>query len=83
MTGRARLSPGQVQIVKPTFFSIFCEMAKNQWGVHPIDATFDRSAVSFDDPDHVSIVIHNYRWRPGLAEGGQNMAKVKPEHKEK
>jgi pimeloyl-ACP methyl ester carboxylesterase len=32
-------------------------------------ATFDRSAASFDNPDHVSIVIHNYRWRLGLAEG--------------
>src|SRR5688572_23189385 len=33
------------------------------------DATFDRSAASLDNPDHVSIVIHNYRWRLGLAEG--------------
>src|SRR5262249_55897401 len=33
------------------------------------DATFDRSALSFDNPDHVAIVIHNYRWRIGLAEG--------------
>jgi pimeloyl-ACP methyl ester carboxylesterase len=33
------------------------------------DATFDRSAASFDNPDHVDIVIHNYRWRMGLAEG--------------
>src|SRR5690349_3325803 len=33
------------------------------------DATFDRSAASFDNPDHVAIVIHNYRWRLGLAEG--------------
>jgi len=33
------------------------------------DATFDRSAGSFDNPDHVSIVIHNYRWRLGLADG--------------
>jgi pimeloyl-ACP methyl ester carboxylesterase len=33
------------------------------------DATFDRSAASFDNPDHVSIVIHNYRWRLGLVEG--------------
>jgi pimeloyl-ACP methyl ester carboxylesterase len=34
------------------------------------DATFDRSAASFDNPDHVDIVIHNYRWRLGLADGG-------------
>jgi pimeloyl-ACP methyl ester carboxylesterase len=33
------------------------------------DATFDRSAVAFDNPDHVDVVIHNYRWRLGLAEG--------------
>jgi len=33
------------------------------------DATFDRSAASFDNPDHVEIVIHNYRWRLGLAAG--------------
>ena len=33
------------------------------------EATFDRSAASFDNPDHVSIVIHNYRWRLGVAEG--------------
>jgi len=33
------------------------------------DATFARSAASFDNPDHVAVVIHNYRWRLGLAEG--------------
>jgi len=33
------------------------------------DATFDRTAASFDNPDHVSIVIHNYRWRLSLAGG--------------
>jgi pimeloyl-ACP methyl ester carboxylesterase len=33
------------------------------------DATFDRTAASFDNPDHVAVVIHNYRWRLGLAEG--------------
>ena len=32
-------------------------------------ATFERSAVAFDNPDHVAIVIHNYRWRLGLVEG--------------
>jgi len=32
-------------------------------------ATFDRSAAAFDNPDHVAIVIHNYRWRIGLAAG--------------
>jgi pimeloyl-ACP methyl ester carboxylesterase len=33
------------------------------------DATFDRSAASLDNPDHVAIAIHNYRWRLGLGEG--------------
>jgi pimeloyl-ACP methyl ester carboxylesterase len=33
------------------------------------DATFDRSAASLDNPDHVAIVMHNYRWRLGLADG--------------
>ena len=33
------------------------------------DATFDRSALSLNNPDHVSIVIHNYRWRLTLVEG--------------
>jgi pimeloyl-ACP methyl ester carboxylesterase len=33
------------------------------------DATFDRTAASFDNPDHVDIVIHNYRWRIGAAAG--------------
>jgi len=33
------------------------------------DVTFDRSAASFDNADHVDIVIHNYRWRLGLAPG--------------
>ena len=33
------------------------------------DATFDRSAAAFNNPDHVAITIHNYRWRLGLAQG--------------
>jgi pimeloyl-ACP methyl ester carboxylesterase len=33
------------------------------------DAEFARSAASFDNPDHVDIVVHNYRWRLGVAEG--------------
>jgi pimeloyl-ACP methyl ester carboxylesterase len=38
-----------------------------QW--HFDDATFERSATAFDNPDHVDIVIHNYRWRLGLTAG--------------
>ncbi len=33
------------------------------------DATFERTATAFDNPDYVAIVIHNYRWRLGLAAG--------------
>ena len=33
------------------------------------DATYERSAAAFDNPDHVAIVIHSYRWRMGLAPG--------------
>lgn len=33
------------------------------------DATFNRTAESLDNPDHVDIVIHNYRWRLSLAVG--------------
>jgi pimeloyl-ACP methyl ester carboxylesterase len=40
------------------------------------DATFDRSAASFDNPDHVAIVIHNYRWRLGVADGEPEYAEL-------
>lgn len=43
------------------------QLASPQWKFD--DATFERSAASFVNPDHVAIVIHNYRWRLGLAEG--------------
>jgi pimeloyl-ACP methyl ester carboxylesterase len=40
------------------------------------DATFDRTAASFDNPDHVAVVIHNYRWRLGLADGDPEYAQL-------
>ena len=40
------------------------------------DATFDRTAASFDNPDHVDIVVHNYRWRLGLADGEASYSDV-------
>lgn len=43
------------------------QLASPRWAFD--DATFARSAASFVNPDHVAIVIHNYRWRLGLAEG--------------
>ena len=49
------------------FSRLIWQLASPQW--HFDDATFDRSAASFDNPDHVSIVINNYRWRLGLASG--------------
>jgi len=49
------------------FAKLIWQLASPKWKFN--DATFERSAASFDNPDHVSIVIHNYRWRLGVAEG--------------
>jgi pimeloyl-ACP methyl ester carboxylesterase len=49
------------------FSKLIWQLASPKWNFD--DATFDRSAVSFDNPDHVAIVIHNYRWRLALVEG--------------
>lgn len=49
------------------FAKLIWQLASPKWDFS--DATFDRSAAAFDNPDHVSIVIHNYRWRLGLVEG--------------
>jgi pimeloyl-ACP methyl ester carboxylesterase len=49
------------------FAKLIWHLASPKWNFD--DATFDRSAASFDNPDHVGIVIHNYRWRLALAEG--------------
>jgi pimeloyl-ACP methyl ester carboxylesterase len=49
------------------FARLIWQLASPHWDFD--DATFERSAASFDNPDHVSIVIHNYRWRLGLAAG--------------
>jgi pimeloyl-ACP methyl ester carboxylesterase len=49
------------------FAKLIWQLASPKWDFD--DATFDRSAASFDNPDHVSIVIHNYRWRLSLVEG--------------
>ncbi|HSJ39859.1 MAG TPA: alpha/beta hydrolase, partial [Xanthobacteraceae bacterium] len=43
------------------------QLASPKWAFD--NATFDRSAAAFDNPDHVAVVIHNYRWRLGLADG--------------
>jgi pimeloyl-ACP methyl ester carboxylesterase len=49
------------------FAKLIWQLASPRWSFD--DATFDRSAASFNNSDHVAIVIHNYRWRLGLAEG--------------
>jgi pimeloyl-ACP methyl ester carboxylesterase len=49
------------------FAKLIWRIASPKWDFD--DATFARSAASFDNPDHVAVAIHNYRWRLGLAEG--------------
>jgi pimeloyl-ACP methyl ester carboxylesterase len=49
------------------FSRLIWQLASPKWKFD--DATFNRTAASFDNPDHVNVVIHNYRWRLGLAEG--------------
>jgi pimeloyl-ACP methyl ester carboxylesterase len=49
------------------FNKLIWKIASPRWDFD--DATYDRTAASFDNPDHVAIVIHNYRWRLGLADG--------------
>ena len=49
------------------FSKLIWQIASPKWDFD--DATFDRTAISFDNPDHVAVVIHNYSWRLGLAAG--------------
>ncbi len=49
------------------FAKLIWKLASPKWNFD--DATFDRSAAAFDNPDHVAIVVHNYRWRLGLVPG--------------
>jgi pimeloyl-ACP methyl ester carboxylesterase len=49
------------------FNKLIWQLASPKWAFD--DETFERSAAAFDNPDHVMIVIHNYRWRLGLAPG--------------
>ena len=56
------------------FAKLIWQTASPRWDFD--DATFERSAASFDNPDHVAIVIHNYRWRIGLAESGPEYAEL-------
>jgi pimeloyl-ACP methyl ester carboxylesterase len=56
------------------FARLIWKLASPQWKFD--EATFDRSAASLDNPDHVAIVIHNYRWRLGLADGDRQYDEV-------
>jgi pimeloyl-ACP methyl ester carboxylesterase len=49
------------------FAKLIWRIASPKWTFD--DATFNRSAAAFENPDHVAIVIHNYRWRLALAQG--------------
>jgi pimeloyl-ACP methyl ester carboxylesterase len=56
------------------FSKLIWQLASPKWQFD--DTTFDRSAAAFDNPDHVAIVIHNYRWRLGLADGEAKYAEL-------
>ncbi|WP_018900794.1 alpha/beta hydrolase [Rhizobium sp. 2MFCol3.1] len=49
------------------FNKLIWQLASPKWNFS--DAVYDRTAASFKNPDHVAIVIHNYRWRLDLAKG--------------
>src|ERR1700738_4343012 len=49
------------------FTKLIWQLASPKWDFD--DTTFDRSAKAFDNPDHVAVVIHSYRWRQGLVQG--------------
>jgi pimeloyl-ACP methyl ester carboxylesterase len=56
------------------FAKLIWKLASPKWNFD--DATYDRSAASLDNPDHVDVSIHNYRWRLGLAEGEPQYAEL-------
>jgi pimeloyl-ACP methyl ester carboxylesterase len=56
------------------FSKLIWQLASPKWQFD--DATFERSAAAFDNPDHVGVVIHNYRWRLGLADGEPKYADI-------
>jgi len=56
------------------FNRLIWNLASPKWAFE--DDAYDQTAASFDNPDHVAIVIHNYRWRLGLAEGERKYDEV-------
>jgi pimeloyl-ACP methyl ester carboxylesterase len=63
-TERGRVGYGKY---RHDFAKLIWRTASPKWDFD--DAAFERSASALDNPDHVAIVIHNYRWRLGLADG--------------
>jgi pimeloyl-ACP methyl ester carboxylesterase len=59
---------------KHDFAKLIWQLASPKWNFD--DATFARSAASLDNPDHVDITMHNYRWRIGLADGEPKYAEM-------
>jgi pimeloyl-ACP methyl ester carboxylesterase len=59
------------------FARLIWELASPKWAFD--DVTFERSAAAFDNPDHVAIAIHNYRWRLGLAAGESKYDRLEQE----
>jgi pimeloyl-ACP methyl ester carboxylesterase len=55
------------EMYRRDFAKLIWQLASPKWNFD--ESTFERSAAALDNPDHVSIVMHNYRWRLGLAEG--------------
>jgi pimeloyl-ACP methyl ester carboxylesterase len=58
---------GGIRQIPAGVFEADLQLASRKWAFD--EDTFNRSAPAFDNPDHVDIVIHNYRWRLGLARG--------------
>jgi pimeloyl-ACP methyl ester carboxylesterase len=56
------------------FNKLIWQLASPQWKFD--DAIYERSAASFDNPDHTAVAIHNYRWRLGLADGDPRYADI-------
>ena len=70
-TERGRVGYGRY---RRDFAKLIWRTASPRWSFD--DITFDRSVAAFDNPDHVQIVIHNYLWRLGLADGETEYAEL-------
>jgi pimeloyl-ACP methyl ester carboxylesterase len=70
-TDRGRIG---YDIYRNDFARLIWKIASPKWNFD--DATFERTAAAFNNPDHVSIVIHNYRWRLGLAKGESGFSDI-------